>query len=133
MSAETNVCGGELQVCSTDPMTGYERTGKCKYTRHDGGKHLVCARMTDDFLEYTKAQGNGLTTPSGGFAGLKADDRWCICAARYAQAARDGKAPILVPEATHMRARDWIGNACWPAFAKAESIRCVNARQRDST
>ena len=63
--------------------------------------------MTDDFLEYTRRQGNDLTTPSGGFPGLRAGDNWCVCAGRYSEAARDGHAPPIVASATHERALEW--------------------------
>jgi len=45
--------------------------------------HTVCAEMTGEFLEYTKYQGNDLSTPHRYFPGLKIGDKWCICAARW--------------------------------------------------
>ena len=102
-----NVHGETLKACSLDPVTGWNRDGFCRYRPEDGGKHLVCATMSDDFLEYTKSQGNDLSTPSGSFPGLKAGDNWCICAGRYSQAASAGHAPEVVLDATNKEALRW--------------------------
>ena len=93
-----NMDGGVLQQCS--PMTGYNRDGYC--TRHptDSGMHTVCAIVDADFLNFTASRGNDLVTPSASFPGLKPGDHWCLCAARYLEALRHGKAPQLVREAT---------------------------------
>lgn len=96
-----NVDGEPLRVCSVEPMTGWNRSGYCEHKQSDGGRHLVCVTMTNDFLKYTQAQGNDLTTPSGEFPGLQPGDNWCICAGRYTQAANAGKAPPIIREATH--------------------------------
>lgn len=98
-----NVRGGSLEVCSTDPMTGWTREGLCTTGPTDAGVHVVCAEMTEDFLAFTKARGNDLSTPhpGAGFQGLAAGDRWCLCASRWAEAETAGVAPIPVLGATH--------------------------------
>lgn len=98
-----NVLGGTLESCSTDPMTGAFRNGCCETDTHDVGMHTVCAVMTADFLAFSKAMGNDLSTPRPeyGFAGLKPGDRWCLCAPRWKEALDAGAAPKLVLEATH--------------------------------
>jgi uncharacterized protein len=103
-SEAKNVLGGELEMCCTNPMTGFYRTGKCETGADDRGVHVVCARVTDEFLAYTKAQGNDLSTPNAGFPGLKAGDRWCLCAARWKQAREAGAAPPVDLAATHIAA-----------------------------
>lgn len=104
-----NVLGTELQPCSTAPLTGFYRTGCCDTGPEDVGVHVVCAVMTDEFLSFTAAQGNDLSTPRPeyGFAGLTAGDQWCLCAARWAEALEAGVAPPVVLEGTHMRAVEW--------------------------
>jgi len=102
-----NIYGSPLNgiVCSTDPMTGWFRDGTCKTGPNDRGTHVVCAEMTQDFLEFTKSRGNDLSTPrSWGFPGLRPGDKWCLCALRWTQAWRAGKAPPVVPQATHKKA-----------------------------
>ncbi|MFZ5616540.1 MAG: DUF2237 family protein [Pseudomonadota bacterium] len=103
--AQRNVLGGALALCSDDPVTGFFRTGCCHTAPQDAGAHTVCAVMTDDFLAFSKSRGNDLSTPRPefGFAGLKAGDRWCLCAARWAEALDAGKAPKVVLAATHER------------------------------
>jgi len=98
-----NVLGGALEPCSTDPLTGFYRTGCCDTGAEDVGRHTVCAVMTADFLAFSKAQGNDLSTPRPefGFAGLKPGDRWCLCAARFREAYEAGKAPRVRLAATH--------------------------------
>jgi len=98
-----NVLGGPLAVCSTEPLTGFYRTGCCDTGPDDVGAHVVCAVMTAEFLEFTQAQGNDLSTPNPemGFPGLKPGDRWCLCALRWQEAAAAGVAPPVVLEATH--------------------------------
>ena len=96
-----NVLGGELASCCRDPMTGFYRDGTCRTGSDDVGVHTVCARMTAQFLAFSKARGNDLSTPRPGFPGLKAGDRWCLCAARWQEALEAGMAPKVVLEATH--------------------------------
>jgi hypothetical protein len=100
---DDNVLGESLRPCSTDPMTGYERSGYCTAVAGDGGRHHLCAVMTEDFLEYTAAQGNDLTTPRPelGFPGLEAGDRWCVCVPRWVEARAADVAPPVVLDATN--------------------------------
>ena len=101
--AARNVLGGELASCSTDPVTGFYRNGCCETGPHDVGMHTVCAVMTAEFLAFSRAAGNDLSTPRPEFAfpGLKPGDRWCLCAPRWKEALDAGMAPQLVLEACH--------------------------------
>jgi len=98
-----NVLGGPLDVCSTRPMTGFFRNGCCDTGTEDLGSHTVCAVMTADFLAFSKAAGNDLSTPHPqfGFDGLKPGDCWCLCAPRWQEALAAGAAPKVVLRATH--------------------------------
>jgi len=98
-----NVLGGELQPCSTRPMTGFFRNGCCETGPEDLGLHTVCAVMTAEFLRFSQSVGNDLTTPHPdfGFPGLKPGDRWCLCAPRWKEALDAGVAPPVVLESTH--------------------------------
>jgi hypothetical protein len=106
---QLNVLGEELQACSSDPITGYYRTGCCENRGDDPGMHVVCAVMTDDFLAYSMSVGNDLSTPMPqyGFAGLRQGDQWCLCAARWQQAFEAGKAPKVRLSATHLSALEY--------------------------
>jgi uncharacterized protein (DUF2237 family) len=105
-----NVLGGTLEACSTAPVTGFYRNGCCDTGPMDRGLHTVCALMTDEFLAMSKYLGNDLSTPRPeyGFAGLKAGDRWCLCAARFYQAHEEGAAPKVRLAATHKRTLDIV-------------------------
>ena len=81
-----NVIQGKLEICSTNPMTGYYRDGYCNTGPDDLGTHTVCATMTDEFLNFTKNKGDNLSTPNRSFPGLQSGDNWCICALRWKQA-----------------------------------------------
>lgn len=98
-----NVLGERLEVCSVKPMTGFFRNGCCDTNRQDIGSHTVCVVMTAEFLAYSKAAGNDLSTPvpEYGFPGLKPGDRWCLCAPRWAEAHADGCAPKVALRSTH--------------------------------
>ena len=98
-----NVLGEKLETCSCEPMTGFYRDGVCNTNHDDKGIHTICCHLTDDFLEFSKAQGNDLSTPQPqwGFDGLKAGDHWCLCAGRWVEAYRAGKAPKVNLVATH--------------------------------
>ncbi|MEM1055635.1 MAG: DUF2237 domain-containing protein [Bacteroidota bacterium] len=102
----TNVLGTALEECGKDPMTGFYRDGCCHTGPDDHGTHVVCAVMTDAFLEFSRERGNGLITPRPAwrFPGLKAGDRWCLCVSRWAEALEAGVAPPVVLEATNRRA-----------------------------
>ena len=101
-----NVLGGALASCSEEPLTGFFRNGCCDTSAADRGSHTVCAVMTAEFLAFSKAAGNDLSTPAPqyGFPGLKPGDRWCLCAARWEEARRAGRAPKVRLVATHRRA-----------------------------
>ena len=101
-----NVLGGRLETCSVEPMTGFTRSGCCETGPADTGSHTVCAIVTAEFLAFSRAQGNDLSTPRPeyGFPGLKPGDRWCLCAPRWQEALQAGRAPNVVLEATHMAA-----------------------------
>lgn len=105
----TNVLGTDLQPCSMDPVTGFYRDGCCNTGGDDMGVHTVCAVVTDEFLAYSKAAGNDLSTPMPqfGFAGLSEGDQWCLCAPRWQEAFEAGKAPRVVLEATHLQTLEW--------------------------
>lgn len=110
MDPSINVLGGPLEPCSTAPMTGFFRNGCCDTGPQDHGRHTVCALMTAEFLAMSKYLGNDLSTPRPeyGFAGLKPGDRWCLCAARFLQAAEEGAAPHVRLKATHRRTLDIV-------------------------
>ncbi len=108
-----NVLGTELVPCSYDPLTGYFRDGCCNTDESDLGSHLVCVRVTAEFLAFSAARGNDLTTPRPEyrFAGLKPGDRWCLCANRWREALEAGVAPPVVLESTHLRALAFVTRA----------------------
>jgi uncharacterized protein (DUF2237 family) len=105
-----NVLGEELAPCSTNPVTGFFRNGCCDTSELDRGSHTVCVVMTAEFLAFSKAVGNDLSTPRPefGFAGLKPGDRWCLCAARFLEAYEAGQAPRVKLTATHRRALEVV-------------------------
>ena len=94
----------DIELCCKDPLTGFYRDGHCNTGPNDLGTHTVCALMTDEFLEYSAAAGNDLSTPRPEFyfPGLVAGNRWCLCAMRWEQAHRAGKAPKLYLKATNI-------------------------------
>jgi uncharacterized protein len=102
-SDDKNVLGGELLPCSISPRTGFYRDGCCNTGPEDLGLHVVCAEVTDGFLRFACSRGNDLITPAVefGFPGLKAGDRWCVCAATWREAFEAGVAPPVVLAATH--------------------------------
>ncbi|MCH2203331.1 MAG: DUF2237 domain-containing protein [Fuerstiella sp.] len=105
-----NVLGGDLIVCSSDPMTGFFRTGTCDTCGDDEGMHTVCAVMTAEFLKFSKSAGNDLSTPRPEFEfpGLEPGDRWCLCLPRWIEALEAGAAPQIVLQATHMSAIEFL-------------------------
>ena len=110
IEASVNVLGEELKPCSMDPVTGFFRNGCCDTSDQDHGSHTVCAVMTAEFLAFSKAKGNDLSTPRPefGFAGLTPGDQWCLCAARWAEAFEAGKAPKVRLSSTHQKALDIV-------------------------
>jgi uncharacterized protein len=109
-AAAVNVLGGDLEPCSFDPVTGFFRDGYCRTEGRDPGFHAVCAVMTEEFLEFSKSVGNDLSTPRPEwmFPGLRPGDRWCVVAARWAEALAAGVAPPVVLEATHAGALEFV-------------------------
>ena len=109
MPTAKNVLGTDLQLCSMDPITGFYRDGCCNTGAGDVGVHVVCAEMTDDFLAFSKARGNDLSTPipEYDFPGLKSGDHWCLCAQRWQEAFEAGKAPRVDLNATHISALEF--------------------------
>lgn len=103
-----NVLGTQLKACCTEPMTGFFRDGFCHTLPQDIGSHTICAEMTEDFLAFSKAAGNDLSTPRPefDFPGLKPGDRWCLCAPRWTEAYLAGHAPRVVLAACHEGALD---------------------------
>jgi uncharacterized protein (DUF2237 family) len=110
MPVSLNVLGGELRACCFDPLTGYFRDGSCRTTADDLGTHVICARVTGEFLAFSLARGNDLVTPRPDFRfrGLKPGDRWCLCALRWLEALDAGVAPPVILEATHERTLDLV-------------------------
>jgi hypothetical protein len=108
-----NVLGEPLQACSTKPMTGFFRNGCCDTSAQDAGSHTVCVVVTDAFLEFSRLRGNDLSTPlpDFGFPGLKAGDRWCLCAPRWKEALDAKQAPRVVLRATHEGALEYCSLA----------------------
>lgn len=105
-----NVFGSDLLVCSSEPLTGFFRTGKCETCGDDQGMHTVCAEMTAEFLRFSRQAGNDLSTPRPEFRfpGLRPGDRWCLCLPRWLEALEAGVAPKLVLKATHISAIEHI-------------------------
>jgi len=103
MAKEKNVLGTELQTCCKFPMTGFFRDGFCRTCAEDVGRHVVCIRVTEAFLEFSSEAGNDLSTPHPemDFPGLIPGDQWCLCALRWQEAMEAGAAPEVVLSATH--------------------------------
>ena len=117
-----NVLGGDLEPCSTDPVTGFFRDGSCNTCAEDHGSHTVCAVMTAEFLAFSKYIGNDLSTPRPEFrfAGLNPGDRWCLCAGRFLQAAEEGAGPQVHLAATHQKALEIVPLDVLKAHAAGE-------------
>lgn len=113
MTDARNVLGEKLQTCCISPMTGFYRDGSCKTGGGDWGAHVICAQVTEEFLRYTKSQGNDLSTPvpAFNFPGLKPGDRWCLCASRWKEALDAGFAPPVVLASTHASALEYVSLA----------------------
>ena len=105
-----NVLGTDLIPCSYDPLTGFFRDGCCKTDGQDQGSHVVCARITQEFLDFTLKKGNDLMTPrpEHRFKGLKRGDKWCLCALRWKEAFAAGVAPSVILESTHQKALEFV-------------------------
>jgi uncharacterized protein (DUF2237 family) len=113
-----NVLGGDLEPCSFDPVTGFYRDGYCR-TGSDPGFHVVCAVMTEEFLEFSVSRGNDLVTPQPQwmFPGLEPGDRWCVVAARWQEALEADVAPPVVLEALHASVLEFVSLADLEAHA----------------
>jgi len=107
---QLNVLGTNLEVCGTDPMTGFYRDGCCNTGNDDAGTHTVCVIVTDEFLKFSKSKGNDLSTPipQYGFAGLKAGDSWCLVALRWEEARMAGVAPRIKITATNIKTLEYV-------------------------
>ena len=105
-----NVLGTALVHCSFDPLTGFFRDGCCNTDDHDLGTHVICARVTDEFLRFSLTRGNDLVSPRPefNFPGLKPRDRWCLCALRWKEAYDANAAPRVVLESTHAKALEIV-------------------------
>lgn len=100
---ELNVLGEPLDPCSSDPLTGFFRTGSCMAGPDRSAVHLVCIEASEEFLSFSRSVGNDLTTPMPQFAfpGLVAGNRWCLVAQRWLQAHEAGRAPRVFLRATN--------------------------------
>jgi uncharacterized protein len=116
---QRNVFGEQMEICSLHPPTGFYRTGCCETGTEDVGLHPVCVEVTAEFLAFSKARGNDLSSPRPelGFAGLKAGNRWCLCAMRWQEAFEAGAAPRVVLAATHEATLDIVNLADLKRFA----------------
>ncbi len=105
-----NVFGEALETCSENPVTGFFRDGCCNTSDADVGSHTVCIEVSDAFLEYSRFRGNDLSTPlpDFGFPGLKAGDKWCLCAQRWLEAYQHNMAPKVFLMRTHQKATEII-------------------------
>ncbi|QCC52574.1 DUF2237 family protein [Halapricum salinum] len=121
---QQNVLGTALEPCSADPETGFLRDGNCTAVQRDPGRHEVCAVLTEEFLEYSTAQGNDLVTPRPdlNFPGLEPGDRWCLCLPRWEEAREAGVAPPVVLEATNEAVLDTV---------EAETLKEYDVEKRD--
>ena len=119
-----NVLGGDLETCSTEPMTGFFRDGCCNTGAEDVGMHTVCAEVTDDFLRFSKLKGNDLSTPQPmyGFPGLKDGDRWCLCVLRWKESFEAGMAPLVNLRATHISVLEFVDLGDLKQFATGDSL-----------
>lgn len=110
LSRGKNVFGADLHIAGTKPVTGYYRDGFCSSGSDDSGVHVIAAILTADFLEFSKSRGNDLVTPipAFDFPGLKANDKWCLCATRWKEAFDAGVAPPVILNATHEKALEFV-------------------------
>ncbi|MDW8462676.1 MAG: DUF2237 domain-containing protein [Geminocystis sp.] len=110
MTKARNVFGKPLEVCCKSPLTGFYRDGCCNTGPGDFGLHLVCAKVTKEFLEFTLSRGNDLITPMPlyNFPGLKPGDRWCLCVSRWLEALEAGVAPPVNLHATHEKTLEFV-------------------------
>lgn len=121
-SDDRNVYGDPLEPCSRDPTTGYLRDGHCRHTDRDRGRHEVCAAVTEEFLTYSRAQGNDLITPRPDldFPGLEPGDKWCLCLGRWLEAYEADRAPPVVLDATNEAVLEDVSLDLLETFARGE-------------
>ncbi len=126
-----NILGTPLVPCSYDPLTGFYRDGCCNTDEHDHGSHVVCARVTQEFLVFSLERGNDLMTarPEYRFPGLKAGDRWCLCAMRWKEALDAGVAPPVILECTHQKALQYASLEQYKAHAYSSATPASRAPQ----
>jgi uncharacterized protein (DUF2237 family) len=107
---QKNILGEDLEVCSTDPLTGWYRDGCCNTDENDTGTHTVCAKVNDDFLNWLKVNGNDLVTPRPefNFEGLKDGDNWCVCASWYARAVKAGHPCKVYIRSTNIKTLEFV-------------------------
>ena len=124
MSGPSNVLGEKLELCCSDPMTGFYRNGMCATGPGDHGLHTVCVRVTAVFLEFSRSRGNDLSTPAPhfDFPGLVEGDKWCLCVTRWKEALDHGMAPQVYIEATHVSALEFVDLKDLQAHAVEEEV-----------
>ena len=105
-----NVLGTKLETCCFEPKTGFYRDGFCNTDQNDHGRHIICAIMTNEFLEFSKKMGNDLITPipEYNFPGLKADDKWCLCILRWKEAFENEVAPKVTLASCHQKCLEYV-------------------------
>ena len=110
MDEPINVFGEKLEICGADPITGFYRDGMCNTCKDDFGSHTICIETSKEFLEYSKSKGNDLSTPvpAFNFKGLEPGDSWCVCAGRWLEAEKNGMAPRLHLQSTHIMALEIV-------------------------
>ena len=116
---QTNIFDEPIEECCSNPITGYFRDGFCHTDSHDRGLHIICSFITDDFLSFSKARGNDLSTPRPefNFPGLKEGDSWCVCAERWKEAYDAGVAPRVFLESCHLQALSFVTKEQLEEFA----------------
>ena len=116
---ERNVLGGELESCSTEPLTGFFRDGCCNTGPDDLGSHTICAVVTAEFLAHQRRIGNDLSTPMRqyNFPGLVPGDRWCVTARNWLRAHLDGAAAHVVLASTNQKVLDLVPLAVLKLYA----------------
>ena len=120
-----NILGQALQPCSIDPLTGFYRDGDCRTGPDDAGVHVICARMTQEFLDFSKSRGNDLITPRPEFMfpGLNDGDQWCLCATRWQEALEAGVAPPVILDSTHISALEFVNMRDLEAHAIESAVQ----------
>ncbi|MFT6331700.1 MAG: hypothetical protein ACJAW3_000017 [Lentimonas sp.] len=108
-----NILGTKLKPCCFETKTGFYRDGSCNTDQNDHGKHIICAIMTDEFLQFSKNMGNDLTAsvPEYNFPGLKAGDKWCLCILRWKEALENDVAPKIILESCHQNCLEYVSIA----------------------